>query len=281
MVSARKSEAPRRLSEGERREYETRVRADGYCVLPGYFPREKLERWLGVFMELLYERIRAKTASARGAERHYMSLPFAMPWADPEIYEDPGVLDIVERLGGGDVVMPELASDTALPGAEHQLIHRDARQRSNDLTDLDPSQPFQFAVNFPLVEITREKAPLEIVPGTHAITDEEARELVKSGEAERRLVPLLMQVGDVMVRDVRTLHRGSPNTPGAPRPMIVVGYNRRLHQRPQLRIYIPKDEHARLSDRARRLLDLNPIVDSLDEAITAETYADLDFLRDY
>ncbi|MCK6551252.1 phytanoyl-CoA dioxygenase family protein [Myxococcota bacterium] len=269
------------MTERERRAYEAHVRAEGFCVVEGFFPREKLLRWRDALLALLRERITEGTASARGHQRYYASLPFTAPWADPRIYEDPDLLAIVERLGGGDIVMPELASDTPLPGAEHQVIHRDATQRSKDLPDLDPAEPFQFAVNFPLVDVTVDKAPFEIVRGTHVISDEEAKALVASGEAERRLEPLLMKVGDVMIRDVRGLHRGSPNRTSEPRPMIVVGYNRRAHQRPQLRIYVPKAEHARLSARAKKLLEPNPIVDSLEDAIVGETYADLDFLDPY
>ncbi|MBB5508233.1 hypothetical protein HDG35_004514 [Paraburkholderia sp. JPY681] len=32
-----------------------------------------------------------------------------------------------------------------------------------------------------------------------------------------------MELGDVMIRDVRALHRGTPNRTEAPRPMVVIG----------------------------------------------------------
>ncbi len=36
-----------------------------------------------------------------------------------------------------------------------------------------------------------------------------------------------MRPGDVMIRDVRALHRGTPNHTNEPRPMVVIGYSLR------------------------------------------------------
>jgi hypothetical protein len=124
-----------------------------------------------------------------------------------------------------------------------------------------------------------ENGPFEIARGTHTLEDDVANEIVASGEAESRLEPLLMKAGDVMVRDVRGLHRGTPNRTGTPRTMIVVGYNRREHKRPQLKINIPRAEWERLSDRGRELLGINPIVKSLDETDLTEAYSNLYFLE--
>jgi hypothetical protein len=255
------------------------VLAEGFCVLKHHFSVGKLKRFEQAFETVLRERIANGTASGRGPGRYYISLPFVMPFADPEIYEDPDILAIIERLAGADVVMPELASDTPLQGSEHQVIHRDITQLSDDRPDADPAQPFQFAVNFPLVKVTAENGPFEIARRTHRISDAECKERIQSGEIEARLEPLLMDLGDVMIRDVRALHRGTPNRTKAPRPMIVVGYNCSWHRRPQLRILIPRDAQAALSERGRQLLRLNPVVDSLADASHEEAYSNLYFLE--
>jgi ectoine hydroxylase-related dioxygenase (phytanoyl-CoA dioxygenase family) len=177
--------------------------------------------------------------------------------------------------------MPELATDTPLPGSDQQIIHRDFPLRSPYLPELAPTEPFQFAVNFPLVPVTIENGPFEIAPGTHLWEDAEAKARIKAGEVEPRLIPLLMEVGDVMIRDVRTLHRGTPNRTDRRRTMVVVGYNRARHLRPQLRIFVPRAALEAASTRARRLLRLNPVVERLEDAPPQETYSDLDFLKLY
>jgi len=268
-----------RYSESQIQALVDEVLAEGFCILKHHFPAEKMRTFGQAFDDLLHERIANGTASGRGPNRYYISLPFVMPFADPEIYEDPDILAIIERLGGDDVVMPELASDTPLKDSDYQVIHRDITQLSADRPDGDPAQPFQFGINFPLVDVTLENGPFEIARRTHQMSDAECRERIESGEIEARLEPLLMDLGDVMVRDVRALHRGTPNRTDVPRPMIVVGYNSSWHRRPQLRIFIPRDAHATLSERGRQLLRLNPVVDSLAEASNEEAYSNLYFLE--
>jgi Phytanoyl-CoA dioxygenase (PhyH) len=253
-------------------------RGDGFCILKRHLSRDLIERWRGAFEPLMRERIGNGTASGRGPGRYYISLPFTDPFNDPRVYEDADVLGILDRLTGGDLVLPELATDTPLEGSDYQPIHRDHMLCSPDLPTADACEPFQFAVNFSLVDITHENGPFEIVRGTHLLADEEATRITLSGEAESRLEPLLMEAGDVMVRDVRALHRGTPNRTAIPRTMVVVGYNRSEHKRPQLRINIPRTEWDRLSDRGRELLRVNPIVNSLDDANVTEAYSNLYFL---
>jgi hypothetical protein len=250
----------------------------GYCILPSHFSTETMQIWRQAFEKLLQERIENGTASGRGPNRYYVSLPFVEPFADPVIYENPDILAILELLAGADFVMPELATDTPLKDSDYQVIHRDFTLHSPYMPEADPAQPFQFAVNFPLVKVTAENGPFEIIPGTHLLTDEEAKKRIQEGEAEKQLIPLLMEAGDVMIRDVRALHRGTPNRTDQPRTMVVVGYNRSEHLRPQLKINIPRDTYDKLSARARHLLRLNPVVTSLEEADNTEEYSNLYFL---
>jgi hypothetical protein len=254
-------------------------RRDGFCIIRDHFSEDIISAWHTAFESLMRRRVKDGKASGRGPNRFYISLPFTAPFSDPAVFEDEKILAILDNLTGGDLVMPELAADTPLKGSEYQVIHRDHAQRSPDMPELDISEAFQFAVNFPLIDVTPENGPFEIVRATQSITDENASEMVRSGEAEARLEPLLMKAGDVMIRDVRCLHRGSPNATDTPRPMVVVGYNRSGHLRPQLRIFIPQGERDNLSDRGRDLLRLNPIVESLDEADTTEVYSNLYFLE--
>jgi hypothetical protein len=81
-----------------------------------------------------------------------------------------------------------------------------------------------------------------------------------------------MELGDVMIRDVRALHRGTPNTTDEPRPMVVIGYSRSWYFRPEVHIDVPVDVEARLSARAKRLLRYMPRVAALEDPHGPETY---------
>jgi len=247
-----------RYSGAEIEGFTREVLEDGFCVLRGHFPKEKMRAWLEAFGPLLEAHVeREGRLENRGPARYYVTLPFRAPFADPSVYEDDDVLALVEGLVGPDTVMCQLATDTPLLGSDYQDTHRDAPPLFPE-TGLE-TPPFQLAVNFPLVDVTLENGPFEVARTTHMLSKEEGLRLIESGE--RRLEPLLLGAGDVMVRDVRGLHRGTPNRTGEPRPMVVVGYSRRWLFRPEVNVRIPRSTFAGLSDRARFLLRFNPVVE--------------------
>jgi hypothetical protein len=250
-----------RYSSTEIDSFVRRVLADGFCVLPGHFARGKMEAWRAAFAPLLERHIeREGHLKNRGPARYYVTLPFARPFADPEVYEDDDVLAVVRGLVGEDAQLHQLATDTPLQGSEYQDVHRDAPPLFPETGRETP--PFQLAVNFPLVDVTEERGPFEITRGTHMLSKEEGLRLVESGAV--KLEPLLMRAGDVMIRDVRGLHRGTPNRTESPRPMVVLGYSRRWLLRPEVSIRVPRAALESLSERARSLLRFNPVVDSPD-----------------
>src|SRR5215213_6783023 len=258
-----------RYSQTEIEAFTRAVLADGFCILREHFSRATLDRWREAFTPLLETHIaREGRLKNRGPARYYVTLPFAEPFADPSIFEDDDVLAVCERLVGEDLVMRQLATDTPLLGSDYQDVHRDAPPLSPE-TGLE-TPPFQLAVNFPLVDVTPENGPFEITKGTHMISKEEGLRRLEEGEIQ--LEPLVMRLGDVMIRDVRGLHRGTPNKTDVPRPMVVIGYSRRWLFRPEVSVRVPRAALADLTERARKLLRFNPVVESLDEQPDTEVY---------
>ena len=78
-----------------------------------------------------------------------------------------------------------------------------------------------LAVNWPFVDVTPERGPFQMAEGTHLLPKAEALARIEAGEIP--LKSLLMEVGDVMIRDPRCLHRGSPNLTSTPRVMAGFG----------------------------------------------------------
>lgn len=258
-----------RYSEAEIEGFAGAVLRDGFCILPEHFPGETLNAWRAAFTPLLEAHItREGHLRNRGVARYYVTLPFVAPFADPAVYEDADVLAIVERLAGVDFTMVQLATDTPLLGSVYQEVHRDTPPLFPETGQETP--PFQLAVNFPLVEVTPENGPFEVARATHLLPKEEALRQIETGE--RKLETLTMRAGDVMIRDVRALHRGTPNRTRVPRPMVVIGYSRRWLFRPEVRVHIPRAAQATLSAKARQMLRFNPVVESLDDLPDTEIY---------
>lgn len=261
--------AGRRYTEQQIEQFVEDFKRDSFCILRGHFPLPKIENWHYAFQPLLEKHIVEQgSLQNRGAARYYVTLPFAEPFADPEFFDNDDILAIVEKVAGADFTMGQLATDTPLRGSDYQELHRDAPPLFPEWGQETPS--FQLAVNFPLVDVTPENGPFEVARGTHMLSKAESLRRLDVGEV--KLEPVYLKRGDVMIRDVRHLHRGTPNRTDTPRPMVVIGYSRKWLHRPEVNIRVPKDALQRLSERAKRMLRFNPVVDSLEQKEETEVY---------
>lgn len=256
-----------KLSPAQARAHADEVRATSATVLQGLIPVETIDAWNAAFGPLLCAAVRREGDNPnRGAHRYYVTLPFQDHWADPAVIDNDAIMAVVEELVGADGVMCQLASDTPLAGSEHQELHRDTQLLFPESGAETP--PYQLAVNFPLVDVTDDNGPLEYAPGTHMLSKDDGMARVASGEIP--LVRAHMRRGDVMIRDVRHIHRGTPNRTNIARPMVVIGYSRRWLHRPEVSIRIPAEVLVALPERARRWLRHNPVFQTKAEAAQPE-----------
>jgi ectoine hydroxylase-related dioxygenase (phytanoyl-CoA dioxygenase family) len=255
-----------RLTPEQARAHADEVRATSATILRGVFPTATIDAWNQAFQPLL----RAAVANDgddpnRGPGRYYVTLPFHGLWADPAIIDNDAIMAVVSELVGEDGVLCQLATDTPVQGSDYQDLHRDTQLLFPESGVETP--PYQLAVNFPLVDVTADNGPMEMAPGTHMLPKDEGMRRIASGEAP--LQPVLMNRGDVMIRDVRHIHRGTPNSSPIPRPMVVIGYSRRWLFRPEVQIRVPQCVLSGLPERAQRWLRFNPVFDSI-EAVAGE-----------
>ena len=258
-----------RYSDVEVQAFAAQFRRDGFVLLPQHFDTSVLAAWHTAFAPLLEQHLATQGAQQnRGSARYYVTLPFSAPFNDPHIFADTDIINLCRSLVGDDMWLCQIASDTPLLGSQTQPVHRDALPLFPELTAETP--PYQLAVNFPLVDVSAANGPTEIARGTHEQQKEIGLARLERGEVA--LEPIDMRVGDVLVRDVRGLHRGTPNTTDAPRPMIVLGYSRRWLFRPEVGIKIGSNAWAQLSESQRYLLRFNPVVDDREAAVETESY---------
>jgi ectoine hydroxylase-related dioxygenase (phytanoyl-CoA dioxygenase family) len=259
-----------KLTPAEARAHADEVRKTSVTILRNLIPTATIDAWNAAFQPLLEAAVaREGRAPNRGAHRYDVTLPFEDLWADPAIVDNDAIMAVVEDLVGADGVMCQLASDTPLQGSEHQDLHRDTQPLFPESGAETP--PYQLAVNFPLVDVTDATGPMEYAPGTHMLSKEEGMHRIDVGAIP--LVRGYMNRGDVMIRDVRHIHRGAPNLSATPRPMIVIGYSRGWLLRPEVNIRIPAEVLVALPERARRWLRFNPVFETRSEATRSdETY---------
>jgi ectoine hydroxylase-related dioxygenase (phytanoyl-CoA dioxygenase family) len=201
--------------------------------------------------DVLLEERRAATSSNRGANRFQMHLPFEPPFADPVLIENPIVMAVLDNLFGLDFICTYLASDTPFPGSEYQKVHLDCRLPF-------PEAPFGVPVysvvlNAPLIDFTEENGPLELWPGgSHMIAQPKDLERLSARMPSIRLTP---KAGDILLRDARVWHRGTPSHGGRSRPNLAAVYSRgwfRFERQPY-RIKIPRTTYEAFSDTTKEM----------------------------
>ena len=150
------------------------------------------------------------------------------------------------------MAMAQYATDTPLSHSVYQAVHA-------DVGDLFPEEPTPYppaliAVNFPFVDVTPQRGPFEVARGTHLLPKEEALAKINAGDIA--LEPLFMQAGDVLIRDPRCLHRGSPNRSETPRVVAVIGCQRAWLQRTVNHDErpIPREQWDGMSEEERKRL---------------------------
>lgn len=255
-------------------DFAAEVRDEGYTILRGFIAVNKIKEMAESFQVILEKRMRSGPPD-RGPGRYYATVPFTVPFADQTIFANDFIMDIVEGIVGKDFVMCQLASDTPVIGSDYQSIHRDAEGLFFDPSCSYVETPaFQLALNFPLCDIENSDiGPLEILPNTHLMSYHEQEEIISSRNV--RMCPLYMKQGDILIRDVRCLHRGTPNTTLQPRPMIVIGYSRKWLRRPEVSLKIPQSIYDNLNENSRHMLRFEVVVSDDDKSLQysgIETY---------
>ena len=104
-------------------------------------------------------------------------------------------------------------------------------------------EPVAYMVNVPLSRNTRRNGPIEVWPNAshlwnaevlerHGLTDDVQDGSNPGIEELAARIPsehLLLEPGDVLIRDPGMLHRGTPNRTRRPRTMLTLCYLRRDH----------------------------------------------------
>jgi ectoine hydroxylase-related dioxygenase (phytanoyl-CoA dioxygenase family) len=233
-----------------------RLKMDGYVVLEDLLPLPLVDAMRERFDALLAER-QAAQSSNRGPNRYQMYVPFEPPFADPALYENPAVLQILEALMGPDLICTYFASDTPLPGSEHQRVHVDTRL-------LFPETPLSLpaygaVLNVPLVDVTEENGPLELwCGGTHLMPGRLDMAALAPGMASVRLK---LNAGSALLRDLRVWHRGTPNRSARSRPHLALVYTRAWYRFEQPPFELSRAAFEALSDRAQAMFRFNRIVE--------------------
>jgi len=163
---------------------------------------------------------------------------------------------VLESILGTDYLTYELSSDTPLRGSVLQFVHGDGPRSADGQI---PIRTFPMvSVNFPLVDVNDTNGAFHIIPRSQHLPRSVVAKLVWNGTLE--MVAVHLRRGDVMIRNLETLHRGTPNWSDDPRPIGVWGFASSTRQVPQhvldQQLRLPDNQSAVLTDVQKKILRL-------------------------
>jgi ectoine hydroxylase-related dioxygenase (phytanoyl-CoA dioxygenase family) len=200
----------------------------GFCVLRNHFSLGLIDDCRQAFLPILsqYPRVNADKPN-RGTHRHFLAMPFTRPCFAPEFFFNSEILAIVRRVMDERVVADQWGCDVPVFGSENQNIHVDYQRPLFPETPDIALPAYALVVSFGLVQITPAHGPVEIAPDTHRMPRSQALRAVECGQIP--MLPVTLNIGDVLIRHPWALHRGTPNLTQTPRPLVTIRYVRRWY----------------------------------------------------
>ena len=162
-------------------------------------------------------------AGNRGPNRWAIGLPFAAPFYHSLFFTDEIVNGICGRILGDGMHVDYYGTDTPVIGSEYQKVHADIPLPFPEEPE-HRHPPMTLSARFTFGAMTMDNGPFEVAPGTQHLPRAKTLARLEAGDAP--LEQLLLNVGDLIVSDPRTPHRGTPNRSADPRPFAVIAYNR-------------------------------------------------------
>jgi hypothetical protein len=204
------------MSKEELTELRQTYENQGYVVLQGVVPRDKLEGLKTQIFDEFAESKRSGKLFAGGGNisGHLNCFPGAQSRFALEALEERGVVDLIRELYRKPIDL-RVSSNLNLPKSVAQHYHQDGVF----------AEDFMI-VNVAVVDTDLVNGAIDVLPGTHKRFYEFWRYAIQQKYKLSTRLPL--RAGDVLVRTSRLWHRGMPNNSATPRPMLAFTFGEKV-----------------------------------------------------
>ncbi len=256
---------------------------NGYVVFEDFIPSSKAEALHAELLPML-EKVRSRdskvlsgdldTGRGRVTEplRYKIETPWRMPFADPALYENTTVLQLLERLwGSSDFQISDYISYHPCPGCGVMNWHRDGELfAANVVLPVFPALSLKVA----LVDTNEQNGSFELLPSTHHCGVPELSHMPGSGGGRKlnRMIEsgrypsrmrLNLKRGSAYICDARVIHRGTPNRSDHARMELDISYRLSWYDSRNHPIRMAARDYEELSDRGKQLLSQSQRVEAL------------------
>lgn len=207
------------------------LQSEGFVILPDVMSESWITPMRKLFTDHLQAAYRDKSELlAEQANHGGFEPPLKAPFLDPSIIENKIVFQILESILGKYFFgcLP-YGCNTAFPNSSSQNVHRDCGHLFPELDHELP--PMLVVVNILLDDFTEANGATEIWPQSHRHVDADQVEIStlkipSSRWSNEVCVQTIAPAGSIIIRDMRTWHRGMANTTDALRTMLSLVYYR-------------------------------------------------------
>ena len=203
-----------------------------------------------------------------GDKRRMITIDVKEQFNNPQLYANPFLFSLMQKVLGNNFILGSYGVVVALPGAEHQHVHRDHPSLFDD--ELIDAQIPSFAVTavIPLVDLTEATGSTRVWKQSHNKPRSQREYKLNASD-----VPY-METGSCYLMDYQLVHGGTANVSDIVRPILYLIYYRPwfrevINFEKQDRINITLEEYQKIpeqykflftdlsiSDRDRQKIDL-------------------------
>ena len=220
------------IDQGQKELWLQEFHMNGFVVLRDFLPRDLVARMYEELSPLLEAEYRKEAESdwTRGRAPFRLALDVG-PYADlmrgalaDDVYRSNPVIEELVGAILGKLRKGWTQVEVPWKGSKFMPWHSD--QTPKETPDLAGRHEIvRLTFNIPLVEFTWASGAIELLPGTHWLPrnfweDKDIRAV------NAYPVRLDLRLGDAVLRDGNTLHRGTPNLTDRPRPMLDQTYKK-------------------------------------------------------
>ena len=237
------------------------LKDEGFVVLEEVLP----EAWVQTVRSAVCTELDAKYENCadelkRTGNHGGAQLPLQSPFIDPLIIENPMIFQVLRStLGERFFGCLPYGCNAAYPGSNKQNVHRDSGHIFPEVQT--PMPPVLIAANIALDDFTIENGATEIWPASHTRVDSSPIEIATlrippEQYSDQPSVQTVMSAGSIVLRDMRTWHRGMPNSTNRLRIMLAIVYYRQYFMPDNLSNQISAEELDLFSERSKSIYRL-------------------------
>jgi ectoine hydroxylase-related dioxygenase (phytanoyl-CoA dioxygenase family) len=206
------------LTQAAKQSYLQQFSADGLVVFNNFIHANQLHAMrdeIAIIRDIVMRKISTMQRPLKGysdiAERDLNRLDYRCGFT-AKIFTEVAkpIIEIIHTLSPAMAFRHYWGAIPALSGSKETYLHRDIypilkTTEGVNMGELDAMlPPYYFSVLIPLIQITKENGPTQLVKGSHR------KLIVEENQAE--IYAPLLSPGDLLIFDGRVLHRGSANT---------------------------------------------------------------------